>query len=261
MKFWTGTSGYMITQKVWWELGFNSLEINSTFYSLPKRTSTWQNWYAVAPEDFLFSVKMSRYLTHMKRLIDPQEPWEKFWNGAQQLKEKLGVVLFQFPPSFAFDETKKGTDGKTTFERLQFLSTILPKTVRFAFEFRNSSWNNKQVIAFLKEQNWAFANVLVHNARGWADDLPSDTIWPKISTADFVYFRFHGSLGKFRGSYSKEELRAVLDFCKKTKAKEAFVYFNNYAFAKRGTHCTVQENKISCAAVCDGIEFMHMQNT
>ncbi len=259
MKFYVGTSGYMINQKIWWELDFNSLEINSTFYSLPKRQSTWQNWYAKAPKDFLFSLKMSNFLTHKKRLIDSLEPWERFWDGAKNLKDKLGVILFQFPPSFIHNE-KKGKDGKTTFERLQFLQTVLPKNVKFAFEFRNTSWNNKTVIDFLKKQNWAFANVLVHNTRGWAGDLPTDQIWPNVSTADFVYFRFHGSTGMFRGEYSKPQLQSVIDFCKAAKVKESFVYFNNYAFAQRSKHCTLNDHKIYCAAVCNGVQFMATEN-
>ncbi len=112
----------------------------------------------------------------------------------------------------------------------------------------------------MKKQNWAFANVLVHNTRGWAGDLPTDQIWPNVSTANFVYFRFHGSTGMFRGEYSKPQLQSVIDFCKAAKVKESFVYFNNYAFAQRSMHCILNDHKIYCAAVCNGVQFMATEN-
>ena len=78
---------------------FDTTEINSSFYHLP-RPQTFTNWAAHVPSNFIFSVKASRYLTHMKRLLDPVDPWKRFIESAIQLGERLGPILLQFPPSF-----------------------------------------------------------------------------------------------------------------------------------------------------------------
>ena len=86
-------------------LHFDTVELNASFYRLP-RSKTFENWRARTPEHFLWSVKASRYITHIRRLKDPREPLEKFYGAFAGLKEKSGVVLFQLPPGLSFDENR-----------------------------------------------------------------------------------------------------------------------------------------------------------
>lgn len=209
---------------------FKTVEINYSFYHLP-RPSTYQNWYNQTPEDFLFSVKASRFITHIKRLKEVKEAWKTFLDNALSLKEKLGPILFQFPPSF-----------KATAENINRLENFLKSIsvnqrldqrksaeIKYAFEFRHKSWCdpkgkpsasygvNKKVYNLLKKYNvaWVIA------------DSPS---YPKAEavTADFVYVRMHGSKVLFSSNYTKRELQDLAQKIKKWMKKyDVYVYFNN----------------------------------
>jgi len=192
---------------------FNTAEINYSFYHLP-RPSTYQNWYNQTPADFIFAVKASRFITHIKKLQKIEEIWKQFLGNALNLKEKLGPILFQFPPSF------KAT--KENIKRLEnFLKLITIHRLRFAFEFRHNSWCNKKTYQLLKKYNvaWAIA------------DSPS---WPKaeIVTADFVYIRMHGSKVLFSSKYTKRELEDLAQKIKNwlKEEKDVYCYFNNDAY-------------------------------
>jgi uncharacterized protein YecE (DUF72 family) len=196
---------------------FKTTEINYSFYHLP-RPITYQNWYKQTPEDFLFAVKASRFITHIKRLKEVNGAWKTFIGNALNLKEKLGPILFQFPPSFrATQENLKRLE-----DFLKFI-TKSPKpktsTLKFAFEFRHKSWCNKKTYNLLKRHNvaWVIA------------DSPS---YPKIevTTADFVYVRMHGSKALFSSNYTKKELEDLSQKIKKwLKTGNVYVYFNNDA--------------------------------
>ena len=122
---------------------FKTAEINYSFYQLPRPT-TYQNWYTLTPDDFLFAVKASRFITHIKRLKGVKSAWETFIKNALNLKEKLGPILFQFPPSFHAD--------KENIERLEnFLEYISKRKMRYAFEFRHQSWFKEKVYKILKK--------------------------------------------------------------------------------------------------------------
>jgi len=198
---------------------FKTAEINYSFYHLP-RPSTYQKWYSETPEDFLFAVKASRFITHIKRLKGVKETWKQFLNNAISLKEKLGPILFQFPPSFkATPENIKRLE-----DFLKFITKYhIPHTkyrIRFAFEFRHKSWCDKKIYQLLKKYKvaWVIA------------DSPS---YPKaeVVTADFIYIRMHGSKVLFTSNYTKKELKDLAQKVKKwlRQKKEVFVYFNNDA--------------------------------
>lgn len=187
---------------------FDTVEINSTFYRLPKIT-VFQNWYKKAPKDFVFVLKGSRSLTHLKKFKDPKEPWNIFYQRAQVLKEKLGPILFQTPPSWKKDP-----------KRLEDFLRIVPKSLRLAFEFRHPSWFEEEVYRILQKFNACLCFV-------------SSPHWPtaRVPTADFVYVRFHGEEGLYSSSYSAERLE---EWAKRFRnwikeGRDVYAFFNNDA--------------------------------
>jgi len=196
---------------------FKTAEINYSFYHLP-RPSTYQNWYKQTPEDFLFAVKASRFITHIKRLKEVKEAWKTFIENTLNLKEKLGPILFQFPPSFR--ATEENIKRLENFLKL-ITKSLKPKpyTLKFAFEFRHQSWCDKKVYDLLKKYNVAWVTA----------DSPS---YPKAEevTADFIYIRMHGSKVLFSSNYTKKELEVLSQKIKKwLKSANVYCYFNNDA--------------------------------
>jgi uncharacterized protein YecE (DUF72 family) len=188
---------------------FTTVELNVTFYRLPEREN-FSKWYALAPENFVFSLKGSKFITHVKKLKDCSEPLEAFFSRALMLKEKLGVILWQMPPTFNTDP-----------ERLKvFLEMIEPYGVRNAFEFRNKTWINKKNFSILEKYN---AVLCIADYPEYLSKLPV--------TADFVYIRRHGKNGNHLTCYSIEELKEDAKFIKSClrKKKDVFIYFNNDA--------------------------------
>ncbi|MEW6214228.1 MAG: DUF72 domain-containing protein [Nitrospirota bacterium] len=195
---------------------FSTVELNVTFYRLPER-ETFVKWYSSTSEGFVFSLKGSRFITHVKKLKDCEEPIEAFFSRASLLKEKLGIILWQFPPTFAMD-----------VERLKdFLVALKPYHMRNTFEFRNKTWINKKVIDLLEKENAALCMA------DWPDFLDKLPL-----TADFVYIRRHGEEGSYATSYSTDSLK---EDAKRIKAylrqkKDVFIYFNNDAFGYAPTN-------------------------
>ena len=200
--------------KVYWleyySRHFSTVELNVTFYKLPER-ETFAKWYSSTPEGFIFSLKGSRFITHIKKIKDCEEPVDAFLSRATLLKEKLGIILWQFPPTFTMD-----------MERLKdFLEVLRPYSMRNAFEFRNKTWINKKIIDLLKKEKAAPCMA------DWPDFLDKLPL-----TADFVYIRRHGEEGSYATSYSTESLKKD---AKRVNAyfrqkKDVFIYFNNDAF-------------------------------
>jgi uncharacterized protein YecE (DUF72 family) len=162
---------------------FKTVEINNSFYQLPS-DETFQLWYAATPPEFRFAVKASRYITHMKKLTDPQTSTAKFFERVALLGEKLGPILFQLPPHWHPNP-----------DRLEAFLEGMPQSHRYAFEFRDPSWLIQPVYAVLKRHN---AALCFYNF----NHLTS----PKERTADFVYVRLHGPGGPYQGKYGPEEL-------------------------------------------------------
>jgi len=185
---------------------FNTVELNSTFYRLPKE-NVWDSWQKRAPQGFIYSVKMNRFLTHIKKLNEPKEAWEQFYNGARKLQDHLGPILFQLPPSLHKNQ-----------EKLAGLSKVLPKNLRFAFEFRDVSWFDEKIYEILRENNWALT-IISH------PDLP---FIPAL-TADFTYLRFHGKEALYSSEYSESKLKEfakmITDWLK--TGVDVYAYFNN----------------------------------
>jgi uncharacterized protein YecE (DUF72 family) len=184
---------------------FSTVEINNSFYRLPS-AKTFANWRKASPHQFIFSVKASRYITHMKKLKDPETSLHKFLTHVHALKEKLGPVLFQLPPGW-----------KLNTGRLKEFLQCLPAPGRYVFEFRNPSWYHPDVFALLKKYNCAFC---IYELNGH--------LTPFELTADFVYIRLHGPSAKYQGNYSENILRKWSRYCKNwLKTKDVFVYFDN----------------------------------
>lgn len=190
---------------------FSTVELNVTFYRLPGR-EVFAKWYSSTPEDFLFSLKGSRFITHVKKLKDCSEPIEAFLSRASVLKEKLGIILWQLPPNFGLD-----------VERLKnFLNELKPYSLRNTFEFRNKTWINKKVFNLLEKEN---AALCMADYPEFVNKLPL--------TADFVYVRRHGKEGSYSTSYSIDFLKKDAKFIRThlRKKKDVFIYFNNDANA------------------------------
>jgi uncharacterized protein YecE (DUF72 family) len=188
---------------------FSTVELNVTFYGLPER-ETFTKWHMTTPGDFLFALKGSRFITHVKKLKDCAEPIEAFFSRASLLKEKLSVILWQLPPSFPLD-----------LERFrEFLEILHPFRMRNVFEFRNKTWINKKVFTLLEKQN---AALCLADHPDFLNDLPT--------TADFLYIRRHGAEGNHAASYSteflKEDAKVIRTHLK--KKEDVYIYFNNDA--------------------------------
>lgn len=187
---------------------FDTVEINNTFYNLPKE-QTIRTWHDRAPEDFLYSVKASRYITHIKRLKEVDEGLTRFFETIDPLKEHLGPVLYQLPPSLRKDIGLLGT----------FLKQ-LPKGRKAVFEFRHDSWYEQDVYDLLSRHK---AALCIHDMAG--------RFSPRVVTSPITYVRFHGVVGKYEGSYSTETLREWAVWVKEQAAAGlgVYAYFNNDA--------------------------------
>jgi uncharacterized protein YecE (DUF72 family) len=184
---------------------FDTVEINNSFYKLPSH-ETFACWRDSAPRDFVFAVKASRFLTHNKKLKDPENALENFLPRAEILKEKLGPILFQLPPRW-----------RVNCERLAEFLEILPRTHRYAFEFREPSWLQELVYAVLRNFN---AALCIYELAGFHA--------PFEVTADFSYIRLHGPGGKYQGSYTDDQLEAWAERIRGWKQlKAVYVYFDN----------------------------------
>jgi len=185
---------------------FSTVEVNNTFYRLPSENA-FGNWRNSSPSDFAFAVKVSRFITHIKRLKGAEEAVEKFLERARILGDKLGPLLYQLPPGMHRND-----------ETLEEFLSILPRGRKHVFEFRHQSWLEKEVFQILHKYNAGFC----------VFDMPSKSC-PLIATADFAYVRFHGSSRLYSSCYSDEELA---DWAKKLASlaadlKTVYIYFNN----------------------------------
>ena len=188
---------------------FNTVELNNTFYHLPKET-TVKGWYKKAPKDFVFAVKASRFITHIKRLANLGDSLEVFLKRAYLLRRKLGPILYQLPPSMKKDS-----------KRLRSFLEKLPKKERNVVEFRHWSWLDEEIFSLLKE--FSVAHCII--------SMPNFPIVVK-ATADFVYIRMHGGSILYRSNYSRAKLKTCAGWIKKflKDGLDTYVYFNNDAY-------------------------------
>jgi len=185
---------------------FRTVELNNTFYQLPSEDAV-KLWRETTGQDFIFAVKASRYLTHMKKLKDPEEGFEKFIRSVEPLGAKLGPILFQLPPRW-----------RVNVERFADFIGILPPTFRYAFEFREASWFNPEVYGLMRDNNIAFC---IYELAGHAS--------PREVTADVVYARLHGPAGAYQGSYPTQTLAGWAGAFSSwsRQGKEIYCYFDN----------------------------------
>ncbi|RMH37854.1 MAG: DUF72 domain-containing protein [Nitrospirae bacterium] len=191
---------------------FPTTEINYSFYHLPK-PQTYAKWAQQVPAHFLFAVKASRFITHIKRLQDVHESWRIFVENARALGPHLGPILLQFPPSFSCD-----------LQRLEaFLMFVCERTsgVRVVCEFRHESWFDRTVYRLLKRYHVALC-------------IADSPRYPRadVITTDFAYYRYHGRTELFASCYSDTELREEAKLITRAAGacRTVFVYFNNDAY-------------------------------
>lgn len=201
-----------IPQKQWFNhymRSFSTVELNVTFYRTPT-ADTFRHWYEESAPSFSFAVKGSRYITHIKRLQEIEGAMERFFVPAQQLKEKLKVALWQFPPQF-----------KRDLPRLEsFLGQLANYGLRSTLEFRNESWICPEVTEMCQARKVSICMA------DWPPFIEETPI-----TGDFVYLRRHGMQGSYNGNYSSAELEKdaerIRGYLK--KKLDVFIYFNNDA--------------------------------
>ncbi|AYV79031.1 MAG: hypothetical protein Faunusvirus1_51 [Faunusvirus sp.] len=246
MKIYIGTSGYDYDTWVsnYYKTGtnkldqymndFKSVELNSTYYQIPKR-NVWQSWADRAKQHrFVYSVKAYRSIVASRDPVNIKKYWGRFWNGCQLLDNSLGCILLQYSGKFKFDADR--TDNTTAI--LDYLTKLLPKNVKFAFEFRHSSMFNSIIYKYFQQnKNWTIVvNHIMSNTQ-WFGDLvtgfhPELPIVPKLNL-NFLYFRLHGTKGKYIGSYSISVLKQIVKCVKSADVTTVFVYFNNTAHINR----------------------------
>jgi uncharacterized protein YecE (DUF72 family) len=185
---------------------FPTAEINNTFYSLPKE-ETLVNWKEKTPQNFHFSVKASRYITHMKKLKDPEDTLPPLLKGIEPLASKIPVILFQLPPKWKYNR-----------ERFSDFTEQLTRDYRYIFEFRDPSWINDEILTLLEERNMSFC---IYELSGYLS--------PKHVTSDLVYIRLHGPGSAYRGRYSKKTLSgwagAIHQWAE--EGRDVYCYFDN----------------------------------
>lgn len=221
MPVWIGTSGWQYRDwrgtfyrpetslRAWLEeyaAAFATVESNNAFYRLPERR-TFEDWANRTPADFVMAVKVSRYLTHIKRLSEPEEPVARFLDRIVGLGGKLGPVLVQLPPRFRADP-----------DRLEATLDEFPPSVRVAVEFRHPTWFSDDVRRILTDRNVALC--LADRKR------PVTPVW---RTADWTYLRFHEGRATPRPCYGRAALQTWTErlAAEWSPDEDCYIYFNN----------------------------------
>lgn len=189
---------------------FKTVELNNSFYRLPTEKA-FLSWKEGTPPGFCFAVKVSRLITHMKKLRNTDEALANFLARARLLGGKLGPILYQLPPNLHRND-----------ELLDEFASRLPGDLDHVFEFRHGSWFDPAVFAIMERRNVAFC----------VFDAPNRPC-PVIATGSFAYLRFHGSAALYSSCYTDQELSDWADRLRKLAAgkRAVYVYFNNDANA------------------------------
>jgi uncharacterized protein YecE (DUF72 family) len=217
------------TELEWYAQAFDTVELNVTFYRMPP-ASTFRSWAARVPEDFLFAVKASRYLTHVKRLKEPRSAVELLVERASELGAHLGPILLQLPPDMELD-----------LPALEQTLDAFPASVRLAVEPRHDSWFVDALRRTLTDRNVALC---VADRRG-----PITPLW---RTADWGYLRFHAGRATPRSCYGQAELERWTERVETLCGRDGngFAYFNN-----DGNGCALRDaSTFACQLVERGID-------
>ena len=219
MRVYVGTSGWVyahwrgrfypaeLDESAWlghYAAHFASVEVNRSFYRLPSRAQ-FAAWREQTPAGFVFSVKASRYITHMKKLREPETTLPPLLTAVSGLAEKRGPLLFQLPPRWRPD-----------VGRLHAFLAALPGDVRAVFELRDPTWHGDDILGLLARHNAAFC---IYDLAGFVS--------PRAVTADFVYLRLHGPGAAYCGRYGPSALAGWADWLSRQTVVAAYVYFDN----------------------------------
>jgi uncharacterized protein YecE (DUF72 family) len=187
-------------------LTFDTVEINNSFYRLPE-AETFARWREQAPRHFLYAVKASRFLTHMKKLKDPEDPLALFFDRARHLRHTLGPVLYQLPPRWPLN-----------LERFEAFLRALPRRHTHVVEFREPSWYDDRVFALMERHG---VSLCLHDMQGSATG--------KIVIGPAVYVRFHFGTQKYGGGYDDRRLDewAAWLAARAGEGRDVYAYFNN----------------------------------
>jgi len=219
--WWIGCSGYSyqrwrnkfypkeLPSKRWFEFyceHFNTVELNVTFYRFPKLSSL-QSWYARSPDDFMFTVKAPRFITHFRRFKDVGDSIAKFYDVVSAgLKGKLGTILFQLHPQM-----------KYSTENLERILNALNTGYNNVLEFRHESWWREETIDTLKRAGVSFCGISYPS-------LPDDV----MKSTSVLYYRFHGKPKLYKSSYRTPKLEDVVSIIRRQRGVDnVFIYFNN----------------------------------
>lgn len=227
-RLWIGTSGLVLpvpnkkafppefqsgSRLTFYASIFNSLEVNSSFYKVPQ-PATFSKWANEVPEEFRFTIKLWRGITHEPELNFAPAEVDKFMHAANQLSTKKGCLLIQLPPSLRVD-------------KIDHLQRLLERVVqsaprqnwKIAVEFRNRTWYIQEVENLLFQFQ---ATRVLH-------DMPASKIMETTGDLPFVYLRFHGPAGDYKGGYGKTVLKEYAERVQQWQAlgREVYVYFNN----------------------------------
>lgn len=185
---------------------FDTVEINNTFYRLPEE-DVFREWRRQAPEDFLYAIKASRYLTHMKKLKDAAGPLDRITTRVRLLEQHCGPILYQLPPRWRYNR-----------ERIITFLDLLPRDLTHVLELRDESWYNDGLFELLEERGISYC---AHDMQG----LPP----LKRAIGPIAYARFHGTTGRYTGSYGRERLAPWCDWLGEEldAGREIYAYFNN----------------------------------
>ncbi len=196
-----------LPQREWLEYyssRFDCVEINSSFYHLPKE-SVVESWNSRVPQDFRFVFKGSRTVTHLKRLKECRESVDLFYERLSPAAGKCAAVLWQLPPGFHLD-----------LERLKVFLGWLPDTPPAVVEFRHASWYAEEIFQLLGDRKAVFC----------IQDMP-DIPCPDRVTGGMLYLRFHGPTGQYGGNYAHSFLRSRAKWIVENAVKEGYAFFNN----------------------------------
>ncbi len=215
-----GTSGWIykhwrgifypetLPQREWFQFyskTFATVEVNNSFYRLPSEAA-FDAWREQAPKGFVYAVKASRYLTHMRKLSNPEDPLQRFFERADHLRETLGPVLYQLPPHW-----------RANFERFEYFLSVLPKGYTHVVEFREQSWMVEDIFNLLERYGVSHC---IH------DMHPLEV--PVRVTAPPVYVRFHGNI-HHGGDYELDTLKTWAKRIEnwRDQGLDVYAYFNN----------------------------------
>ena len=198
-----------LPQRLWFQRyaeEFDTVEINASFYRVPLET-TFDGWRAKAPPGFRYAVKVNRFITHLKKLVDCPDEVDRFIILARKLGDTLGPLLYQLPPSLHQD-----------LPRLKGFLARLPGDLEQVVEFRHKSWYEPEVLELLDAHGAGFVS---HDLKG--------LISPRWASGRTAYVRFHGSGGRYSGRYSDDALVEWTDWIvdQARQGRSIWCYFNN----------------------------------